>query len=169
MLFRSQHKKKRGISSDLACVVTGVEHQGDAAIMATYMEKPTSEDIRKATAVIEDGSFVFIDGATAYLSVLAEKNCDFSICTTDGKYDAVNHLNNVNSLHAKMDEWMKKYRGVSTIYLNRYASLFHFVHKYKDCDKQEITLLILKRLSRVQHLPKRLCSPNCQFIQIKKV
>ena len=50
-----------------------------------------------------------------------------------------------------MNEWMRRYRGVSTIYLNRYAALFHFVHKYRDCDKQEMTLLILKVLNRVQH------------------
>ena len=150
-IIAEQHEKKRGISSDLACVVTSIERQGDAVIMATNMAKPTSDDIRKAAAVIEDGSFVFIDGATAYLSVLAEKNCNFSICPSDESYDAVNHLNTVNSMHSKMNEWMRRYRGVSTIYLNRYAALFHFVHKFRDCDKQELTLLILKRLSRVQH------------------
>ncbi len=150
-IIAKQNKKKRGISSDLACVVTSVERQGDAVIMATNMAKPSSDDIRKATAVIEDGSFVFIDGATAYLSVLAEKNCNFSICPSDEKYDAVNHLNNVNSLHSKMGDWMRKYRGVSTIYLNRYAALFHYVHKFRDCDKQEMALLILKRLNSIQH------------------
>ena len=144
-------KKKRGISSDLACVITGIERQGVSSIMATNMAKPTSDDIRKATAVIEDGSFVFIDGATAYISVLEEKHCNYSICPSDESYDAVNHMNTVNSLHSKMGEWMRRYRGVSTIYLNRYAALFHFAHKFRDCDAQERTLLILRELHNIHH------------------
>lgn len=150
-ILEKLHEKKRGISSDLACVITGVERQGDAAIKATNMAKPSSDDIRKATAVMENGSFVFIDGATAYLSVLEEKNCNYSVCPSSEEYDSVNHLNNVNSLHSTMAEWMRRYRGVSTIYLNRYASLFHFIHKYRSCDLQEMALLILKRLSNIQH------------------
>ena len=42
-------------------------------------------------------------------------------------YNKVFHLNTVNSLHSRFKEMMRKFRGVATKYLNRYAALFSLI------------------------------------------
>ena len=150
--YREEEKEtKRGISDEKACVLTGVERQGNASIMATNMAKPSSDDIRKISDTIMDESYVFLDGHKPYIPVLNEKNCPYKVCLSDESYDAVNHLNNVNSLHSRMRDWLHKtYHGVSTIYLNRYAALMHYAHQLCSCDAQEKTLMLLKVLGKIQ-------------------
>ena len=144
-------QRKRGISDQKACVITGVERLGNSTIKATNMAKPSSDDIRKIMPSIEDGTYAFIDGHKPYIEVLEEKNCPYTICLSEEVYDSINHLNNVNSLHSVIRERMRKYRGVSTINLNRYAAMFYYMHKYTSCDAQELTLLILRDLSQIQY------------------
>ncbi len=146
-----ERQRKRGISDQKACMVTGVERRGKASLLTTNMAKPTSDDIRKIMPTIEDETSVFIDGQASYFQVLKEKDCPFTVCPSKESYTAVNHLNNVNSLHDKIRDRMKKYRGVSTIYLNRYAAMFYMMHKFASCGIQEMTLMILKGLSHIQH------------------
>ncbi|MEF2608790.1 MAG: hypothetical protein U0M88_04055, partial [Faecalicoccus sp.] len=62
------------------------------------------------------------------------------------KYDAVNHLNNVNSFHSMIKEQYRFYRGVSSKYINRYNALFTLQKEYQGMDSQEFLLLIMKRL-----------------------
>ncbi len=42
-------------------------------------------------------------------------------------YNKVYHLNTVNSLHSRFKEIMRKFRGVASKYLNRYAALFSLI------------------------------------------
>ena len=50
-------QRKRGISDQKACVITGVERLGNSTIKATNMAKPSSDDIRKIMPSIEDGTY----------------------------------------------------------------------------------------------------------------
>lgn len=46
---------------------------------------------------------------------------------------------------------MRKYRGVSTIYINRYAALFCCLHEFMGCDPQEMTRNVIIKLNKIQH------------------
>jgi hypothetical protein len=61
-------------------------------------------------------------------------------------YDSRNHLNTVNNLHFRMDEWLKKYRNMSTIYINRYNALFALRHEFTGMDLPEIGTAVYRKL-----------------------
>ena len=61
------------------------------------------------------------------------------------EYDAVNHLNNVDSFHSMIKEQYRFYRRVSSKYIYSIFGLFRLQKEYQGMDLQEFLLLIMKR------------------------
>ena len=62
------------------------------------------------------------------------------------QYDAVNHLNHVNSLHSRIKAQYKRYRSVASKYINRYAALFRIQELYRKINVQEMIMSLLMKL-----------------------
>ena len=74
-----------------------------------------------------------------------EKQCTIKQMKDRKQYDAVNHLNHVNSLHSRIKAQYKRYRSVASKYINRYAALFRIQELYRKINGQEmITSLLMK-------------------------
>lgn len=141
-------KTKQGLGSDKTCIITAVQRGGRAYLHTANMGKPTSENAKCLKPHIEENTFVFTDGITVYEQLLNEKKCPFKELVDTSSYDSVNHLNNVNSLHDRVKDWIKKYRNVSTIYVNRYNALFSLRQKFAGCDIQEALIQVLRWLRK---------------------
>ena len=146
----TRHPKKkieRGLGDDKTCIITAVQRTGSSYLHTTNMGKPSSDDLRCLQGHIQEGnSFVYVDGDTAYESVLKEIHTDFMALPGHESYDSENHLNFVNNLHFRMDEWLKKYRNVNTIYSNRYNALFALRQKTAGWDPVEIVTYVIRSL-----------------------
>lgn len=120
------------------------------------MGKPSSEDMECLGPHIAKGTYMFTDGSTAYEQMLKENRCPFKELKSTASYDAVNHLNNANSLHSKIKGWLYKCRNVSTIYTNRYNALFSLRHKYSGEDIGDVLISIKRKLhQKVQYFYRR--------------
>lgn len=146
---RGEKASKRGLSNEQVCLVTAVQREGDAVLRATNMATPKEEDIAKIGLNFAEHSFVWIDGKTAYQKVLVWKNCEFRVLGDHKSYTSIDHLNNVNSFHSKIDEWNRGYRGVATKYINRYAALLVMVRKYAGMHADEVLLKVKTVLNDV--------------------
>ena len=62
------------------------------------------------------------------------------------QYDAVNHLNHVNSLHSRIEAQYERYRSVASKYINRYAALFRIQELYRKINVQEMIMSLLMKL-----------------------
>lgn len=146
-------KIKAGLGNDKTCIITAVQREAGSFIHTQNMGKPTSENLSCLGPHITEGSYVFTDGSTAYESVLQKKNCPYKALAGIDSYDSLNHLNNVNSLHSRISEWIRNYRNVNTIYINRYNGLFMLRQRFTGADLQEIVINVLRWLrNRVQFL-----------------
>lgn len=141
-----------GLSDDKTCIFTAIQRMSRSYIHAENMGKPSSKDAECLYDHIEEGTYVFTDGCRAYEDVLEKKHCTYKPLKGSAGYDSLNHLNNVNSLHSRIDEWIRGYRNVNTIYINRYNALFSLRQKFTGYDMQEILINILRWLkSRIQY------------------
>lgn len=138
---------KRGISNEQVCLLTGVERNGSAIARSINMGSPNKDDILSLRDNLEESSFCFIDGKTAYNALLKEKKCPSHVCK-QGDYDHVNHLNNVNSFHSKMQKVYEHYRGVASKYINRYAALFVVMRQCSGMSRQEKIITVMKALRK---------------------
>ena len=86
------------------------------------------EDLVRALAShIAEKSVLLCDGAASY-NLLAEKTeCQKISLVGHEAYSKVYHLNTANSLHSRIKEMLRKFRGVATKYINRYAALFSLI------------------------------------------
>ena len=91
---------------------------------------------------------MWTDGLASYSDLIKEKECRHKIVKDYKEYDQVNHLNEVNSFHERIEMQYRRYRGVATKYINRYASLFNMQRECRDMDQTESLLYIRKRLRK---------------------
>ena len=146
---RGTPAKKRGLSDEQVCILTGVQRLGGFFSHAFNMGKPKTEDIKHLENHLEKGSYVYIDGLRSYHQLLKTKECQWVEMKDYNTYDKVNHLNNVNSFHDKIKRQYEKYRGVASKYINRYCALFILQREYADMDNQEFLQLLLGRLRKI--------------------
>ena len=76
--------------------------------------KPSIKNVEDFCQSVANKSYVWTDGLQSYTKVLCEKKCTNKVLNTYSKYNAVNHLNNVNSFHSMIKEQYRFYRGVSS-------------------------------------------------------
>lgn len=119
---------KRGLSNEQLCVCVATDRENHVIARCVNRAKPDSEDLVNALAEhIFENSIILCDGATSY-NYLAEKTgCEKISLIGHENYNKVYHLNTVNNLHSRFQEMLRKYRGVATKYLNRYAAMFSMI------------------------------------------
>ena len=105
---------KRGISNEYVCVCTSVTGDGENIAISANRATPSSQEILSIFGErVNEDTVVLCDGAQSY-NVLEDK-C--TVATTK-------RINKVNGFHSFIKERLNAARGVATIYLNRYNSLF---------------------------------------------
>ena len=115
------------------------------------MGRPKSEEVEPFFKDhVQRGTFLWVDGERCFPSLLDQYGCDYHTIKSDTVPDQVNHLNNVNAWHKRIDDLYNYYRGVASIYINRYAVLFALKQKYIGYDIQEIVLKVIKSLRKIK-------------------
>lgn len=137
---------KRGLSKNQTCVCTGIEREGISCIEATNMGRPSKEDIERFITHVRDGTYIWTDSLNSYQEVLKEHGCPHRILKGGACQNQVDNLNTVNNLHSRIAEWIRRYRGVSTIYINRYSALFSLKQQYSGKSLSEMMCSLKARL-----------------------
>lgn len=113
-------------------------------VMPRTLAGQEQKSFKKVCTHIKGGTFVWTDSQRTYDGVLSERNCPHKELKSGLSYDQVNHLNTVNSLHSKINEVIRQYRNVSSIYINRYAALFSLQQRFTGFEPKEIVLTVVK-------------------------
>jgi hypothetical protein len=79
---------------------------------------------------IASGSEIYADGCHAYDGLAKACGCSIYHLKGHKSYDRARHLNTVNSIHSQIKRAYARCRGVATVYLNRYMSLFAWMRRF---------------------------------------
>jgi transposase-like protein len=142
--------RKRGISKDLVCIFTGIERQGNCISHVSNLGKPAQADVNDFVGHVESGSHVWVDGMQTYVPALENNGCTYKVCPTQKGYTAVDHLNNINAMHENFKDWIRKFRGVSAIYADRYAALVSYIYDHRSMSVKELRSALFRDLNRHQ-------------------
>ncbi|OXN00415.1 IS1595 family transposase [Bifidobacterium vansinderenii] len=127
---RTSGKKasKRGLSKEQVCVVTGIDDKGASfLVVAGRGLLGKARALRALTGRIGAGALVVTDKAGSYPAVLKRLGAELK------QTDATEHgINRVNSLHARLKDFMKPFKGVSTKHLQSYLSWFQWTEVFKS-------------------------------------
>lgn len=135
---RGTDRKTRGISNEQVCVITAMDESDTIFFHVAKRGRVDSDSIDKALAPrISDKpirrDMLVSDSETAYNSIVKKKKLIHMVIPT-GKHLAPNGANiqKVNSLHSRLDKWMRQFNGVASKYLQNYMNYFTTIENLKN-------------------------------------
>lgn len=144
---RGGQVRRRGLSREQICVVTGVSDSG-----AAFLEASGRGQLSQARAMevlggrIKAGSVVATDGAAAYAGVLPRLGVASHV-TCDPKRLGEGTINRVNALHSHLKAFMTGFRGVSTKRLPSYLAWFGWARSFAGGGTQEAEGTLARQLA----------------------
>lgn len=128
---RGGRSKKRGISRDQVCVVVARDRDSHTLSDIATFGRPSADEIgrllggrlSKKSVLLTDrhpsfGRFAK-DNGISYINLDLSKGRR----TIKGLY----HIQNVNSYHSRLKNWIYRFKGVATKYLSNYLHWFEFI------------------------------------------
>lgn len=148
-LKRKAHKRgkssaKRGRSKEDRVPVLTVRDRGkhtfDSILKSTSI-KAINEQL---TGKIEKDSVFCSDGYKSYIQIaqdndLVHKRLNLSAGVR--VIDKVFHIQNVNAYHSRLKNWINRFHGVATKYLDHYLGWFRLMDTYANLNKNKMLMI----------------------------
>lgn len=133
---RGQPAKKRGLSKGQVAVLTARDREGRTVARVAGRGKPTSAAIADVlTPSVRAGSTLCTDGADGYRRFCAGAGVAHQpVGNVPGTrvVGGVYHIQHINAYHRRLKQWMRRFNGVATKYLDNYLRWHVFVEATKD-------------------------------------
>lgn len=144
-----QQKKKRGISNQQVCVLTGADKLGNTYLSPSCIGKIEPKHIEQQWKdKFTDESILVTDSLRAY-KTFANNNKIHLRQIPPGKHTSgVFNLGKVNSYHSRLTDFLKIYDEVASKYLDHYLSLFRWMDKYMGKDINKGVALLMDMLTK---------------------
>lgn len=122
----------RGISHEQQGVLVAVDRNKNVVSRVYGTGRITSQNVKSIlNNRIESKSVLVTDGCSAYNEYAKENELDLVKLVKVHK-KGIYHINNVNGYHSRLKEFMIKFHGVATKYLDKYVSWYKFVNQKND-------------------------------------
>lgn len=120
----------RGISKEQVCVLVGRDRTKNTISKVACMGRIEKTQVEKAIgSLVSKDNILCTDGWRGYKTYAKEKGIEhYRIDTKKTGYviKGIYHIQNVNSYHGRLKQWLNRFKGVATKYLNHYLSWFQF-------------------------------------------
>lgn len=147
---RGGENSVRGISHEQACVACGVDRGYHSYSKVAGTAALTSKKVKEVfTGIIQKESVLCVDGVTSYRQFAAKNHIQLENIESDKKKKGVYHLNNVNSFHSILKDFVRRYKGVSTKYLNNYLIWCTWLKRKKMNDDLRRDVMLNTALSYI--------------------
>jgi len=140
---RGSDRSTRGISNEQVCIISALTDDAVLLIAAKRgrIDKKTAEEvllpvIRKKKV---NPDTLVTDGETAYGTIALKKGMEHQVVDpVTRKSPGGFHIQNLNSLHRRLNDWMRGFLGVASKYLQRYLDYFIIIEKVKSFYRERV-------------------------------
>ena len=131
---RGGASKYRGISHEQVCVLVARDRSKNTISKPVCMGRINKTKIENAlSSYITEKTTLCSDAWKSYGTFALEKGIEhYVINASKGQYVVKNiyHIQNVNNYHSRLKNWIQRFKGVASKYLDNYLSWFKYVeHK----------------------------------------
>jgi len=128
---RGGKAKKRGISKEQVGVLVVCDRHKQSSLRVAGSGRINAETLNAmVTDKISNSATLCSDADTAIKSFATEhnlKHIELNASKGQRVKQGVYHIQNVNACHKQLKDWMRKFNGVATKYLDNYLSWYRFV------------------------------------------
>ncbi|MCD8508869.1 MAG: IS1595 family transposase [Bacillus sp. (in: Bacteria)] len=145
---RGGRDKKRGISNLKIAVVVAQDRNGQVIAQKAGTGRVRAEEIDAVIGdYIDPSSLLCTDTATNYkkFALIKELKHETINLSKEGYVKkGIYHLQHVNSYHKRLKDWMQRFQGVATKYLDNYLYWFNFLQQSKKmATKERVNQMLL--------------------------
>lgn len=125
---------KRGLSKEQICVMAAVDRQGHIFAKVTGRGQASKRVLAQTLGdYVTDAKVLCSDSAGMYKAFARDNGLEHQFINPSKRIykKGIYHIQNVNSYHSRLKEWMRRFKGVATCYLNNYLYWFRFLELNK--------------------------------------
>ena len=136
---RGNQTHVRGLSHEKVCVPCAVNRNGLSIAKITNLGKVGSKDIHNAfDNRISANSILCTDDTRAYNDFANTNSLELIKLKTGKSKLGIYHIQHINSFHSILKNWIRRFHGVATKYLNNYLIWHNFVNYAKKNDATRV-------------------------------
>lgn len=132
---------KRGISKEQICVLVAQDRNGQVISQMAGKGRIKSTDIDKVLgSFIDTSALLCSDTATNYKKFAKDKGLQHEMVNMrKGIYvkKSIFHIQHVNAYHKRLKQFMERFQGVATKYLDNYLYWFRYLEQSKKVSHNE--------------------------------
>ncbi len=152
---RGSYVFQKGTSHEQVCVLVCRDRQ--AYTIDYIFESFTGENLRAYLDGKVNSDILFCsDGKSTYRKFIKEKGYRHGCLNLSRgirKIKDIVHIENVDAYHSGLKQWLQRFHGVATKYLENYLSWYRELDEFADVIRPEILLLRGKEASRYKVQP----------------
>ncbi len=128
------HASKPGVSKEQVAVLVALDRQGQAVSRTAGRGRLTVAQVERAIGgLIAPGATLVTDKAHSFVRFAANQGLAHRQVDPTRKIyrDGVYHIQHVNNYHSRLKQWMRRFNGVATKYLDHYLAWFKLLEQTK--------------------------------------
>ena len=130
---RGKQTHLRGLSHEKVCVPCAVNRNGLSIAKITNLGRVGAKDIHNAfDNRIESNSILCTDTITCYNDLAKTEKLELIQLKTGKSKLVIYHIQHINSYHSMLKNFMIRFHGVATKYLNNYLIWHNFLNYAKE-------------------------------------
>lgn len=147
-LLRPPHKRggsihKRGLSKEQVCVYTGVNRNGLSIAKAGNLGFANKQKMHEIfDDRLKPGSYLCTDGLRSYADLAKTNNLNHIPIKGGKARKGIYHIQNLNRYHRGLKDFLNRFNGVSTKYLDHYLAWHNLVNYTGSPEEQKEYTLI---------------------------
>jgi len=147
---RGGNATKRGLSKEQVCVLVARDRNGNTADFKVGMGNISTESLNKCLLPrLSEDTLLVSDANKAYLKFSKDSDITYEAVKSTSRVKGAFHIQNVNSYHSRLKNWMNPFNGVATKYLENYLGWRRVLDMNKNLT---IESLLKKSMGDFQHL-----------------
>ena len=127
--------KYKGISREQVCVLVAVDRNGEAVSQVAGYGRISSMEIEGVIGdYLKDATCICTDAGKNFVAYAKEKDLEHYALNASKKerVKGIYHIQHVNNYHKRWKDWMIRFQGVATKYLNHYLEWFRYLERFKS-------------------------------------
>ena len=138
---RGKQTHKRGLSREKVCVPCAVTRNGLSLAKITNLGRVSAKDIHHALDKrIMPNSILCTDAISCYNDLARTEKLELIQLKTGKSKLGIYHIQHINSYHSMLKNFINRFHGVSTKYLNNYLVWHNFLNYAKESYAEKTTI-----------------------------
>jgi len=128
----SINSQYRGISHHKICVVSSIDEYDNLLLKIVGLGRCTTEMLKASLGKkICNAKSVNADSASAYQEFCHEYNLTLNAIPSGFHSNGIFNISEINGIHSQLENWLTKFKGVSTRHLQEYLDWFVYIFTMK--------------------------------------